>query len=477
MLNASCFSNSRCVGYSTSSYDNDTYNCPNIMSTGHVIVASISLALITMATIVGNLLVMASVFLERSLRTAANLLIVSLSAADLLVALLVMPLSAVYQVEGCWILGPEACNVWIFFDVLCCTSSIYHLVAIAFDRFWAVSQSDYIHNRSSRRILVMIGLSWVLSAFIGIPPLLGWTSPHGSELLWTGQCLISQDLAYTIFSTVGAFYLPLVTIVVVYAKVYRKARDRILKRHFKVAGESLHSARGSSASCCSARKTTVTDDDRTLRMERLKSEVVTEAVPLSGSLRNCREAERIRGDGLLQSSRTAEHENMLARGENSYQVMPESSVALSTMTLCANRSSIGSSVVDLSKFSRGDGGTEAVGGAAAAETLRTSSGRSAVALSPASREKTFKRKIEQKRERKAARTLTVVTGTFVCCWLPFFVVATLRPVYGQQFPHLLTSVILWLGYVNSLLNPMIYTLFNPDFRHAFRKILLGKYRC
>lgn len=320
----------------------------------------------------------------------------------------------------------------------------------------------------------MIGLSWVLSAFIGVPPLLGWTSPHGSELFRTGECLISQDLAYTIFSTVGAFYLPLVMIVVVYAKVYRKARDRILKRHFKVAGESNHSARGSSASCCSARKTTVNDDDRTLRMERLKSEVATEAVPLSSSLRNCREAERLRGDDLLQSSRTAEHENMLATGENSYQV-PESSVALSTMTLCANRSSIGSSVVDLSKFSRGDGGT--VGGAAAEETLRRPSGRSAVALSPASREKTFKRKIEQKRERKAARTLTVVTGTFVCCWLPFFVVATLRPVYGHQFPHLLTSVILWLGYVNSLLNPMIYTLFNPDFRHAFRKILLGKYRC
>jgi len=38
------------------------------------------------------------------------------------------------------------------------------------------------------------------------------------------------------------------------------------------------------------------------------------------------------------------------------------------------------------------------------------------------------------------------------------------------------SVIVWLGYANSLLNPVIYTIFNADFRSAFRKILCGKYR-
>lgn len=474
MLNTSFLSDSRCVRCSIGSYGNDTNNCPQPAATGHVIVTSAVLALITMATVVGNLLVMASVFLERSLRTVANLLIVSLSATDLLVALLVMPLSAVNQVEGCWILGPEACSAWIFFDVLCCTSSIYHLVAIAFDRLWAVSKSDYIHNRSSRRILVMIGLSWVLSAFIGAPPLLGWTSPHGSDLDRTGQCLISQDLAYTIFSTVGAFYLPLVAIVVVYAKVYQKARDRILKRHFKAsAGDSLRSARTSSASCCSTRKSTITDDDRPVRMDRLKSEGAMEAVPLSSCLSNCQVADRLAGDATQQQScRIAEREKRLATGDTDYPVAG-SPATLSTMTLCAGRGSVSGSSVDLS---RRDGGPEA---AAGAETLRTSSGRCAVVLSPGAREKTFRRKIEQKRERKAARTLTVVTGTFVCCWLPFFIVATLRPICGQrcQFPYLLTSVILWLGYVNSLLNPMIYTLFNPDFRNAFRKILLGKYRC
>jgi len=82
------------------------------------------------------------------------------------------------------------------------------------------------------------------------------------------------------------------------------------------------------------------------------------------------------------------------------------------------------------------------------------------------------------RERKAARTLAIITGSFVVCWLPFFILALVRPFCADQcsYPPLLVSVIGWLGYFNSLLNPIIYTVFNPDFRSAFRKIFFAKYR-
>ena len=99
---------------------------------------------------------------ERNLRTVANYLIASLAVADLLVAALVMPLAAVNEVSSRWFLGAALCDAWTSFDVLCCTSSILHLVAISLDRYWAVTRVDYIHHRSATRILLMVALSWPL---------------------------------------------------------------------------------------------------------------------------------------------------------------------------------------------------------------------------------------------------------------------------------------------------------------------------
>lgn len=81
--------------------------------------------------------------------------------------------------------------------------------------------------------------------------------------------------------------------------------------------------------------------------------------------------------------------------------------------------------------------------------------------------------VESKRERKAAKTLAIITGVFVMCWLPFFIMAIAMPLL-QLKPHkYLFAFLLWLGYINSMLNPIIYTIFSPDFRKAFKRLLCG----
>lgn len=88
-----------------------------------------------------------------------------------------------------------------------------------------------------------------------------------------------------------------------------------------------------------------------------------------------------------------------------------------------------------------------------------------------------RRELDARRERKAAKTLAVITGVFVMCWLPFFVMALLMPLCAQcNFSPYLLSALLWLGYFNSTLNPILYTVFSPDFRNAFRRLLFGKRR-
>ncbi|TRY59919.1 hypothetical protein DNTS_013443 [Danionella cerebrum] len=82
-----------------------------------------------------------------------------------------------------------------------------------------------------------------------------------------------------------------------------------------------------------------------------------------------------------------------------------------------------------------------------------------------------------KKETKVLKTLSVIMGVFVCCWLPFFVLNCIVPfcepdaqgghpcVSGTTF-----NIFVWFGWANSSLNPVIYA-FNADFRKAFSSIL------
>ncbi|CAF3310942.1 unnamed protein product [Rotaria socialis] len=73
---------------------------------------------------------------------------------------------------------------------------------------------------------------------------------------------------------------------------------------------------------------------------------------------------------------------------------------------------------------------------------------------------------------KAIRTLGIVVGVFVVCWLPFFVMYLLLAYCDYQCVN--SSVeryITWIGYANSFCNPVIYAFSNKEFRNAFFEIL------
>ncbi|CAH8555323.1 unnamed protein product [Schistosoma intercalatum] len=203
----------------------------------------IILSLLILCTVIGNVFVVAAILLEKHLQGVSNYLIASLAVADLMVATLPMPVAAIYEISEDWWLGEALCDFWVCSDVLCCTASILHLVGIALDRYWAVTNAEYIRRRTGRRIGIMIGIFWFLSVLISIPARFHTTRSYNYggyssnlDLNEPPSCRINQEHGYTVFSNIGAFYMPMIFIIGIYARIYQVARARIRRSAFKQSG-------------------------------------------------------------------------------------------------------------------------------------------------------------------------------------------------------------------------------------------------
>ena len=79
---------------------------------------------------------------------------------------------------------------------------------------------------------------------------------------------------------------------------------------------------------------------------------------------------------------------------------------------------------------------------------------------------------QMRAETKAAKTLSIIMGVFCTCWCPFFLLNVIDPIIGYRVPFTAWQLALWLGYVNSTINPFLYYSFNRGFRRAITRLLL-----
>lgn len=80
-------------------------------------------------------------------------------------------------------------------------------------------------------------------------------------------------------------------------------------------------------------------------------------------------------------------------------------------------------------------------------------------------------------DHKAAITLGIIMGVFLICFVPFFVTNIVHALCKTCVSVLLWQILTWLGYFNSMLNPIIYSIFNTEFRDAFKRILTDSKCC
>jgi hypothetical protein len=74
-------------------------------------------------------------------------------------------------------------------------------------------------------------------------------------------------------------------------------------------------------------------------------------------------------------------------------------------------------------------------------------------------------------QEKAFRQLFAIVFGFTCCFLPYFILYMVVAFCGSCVSERIITATIWLGYVNSTINPFLYVLSNKHFRRTFNRIL------
>ncbi|XP_076762093.1 octopamine receptor beta-1R isoform X3 [Xylocopa sonorina] len=341
-------------------------NLPENVNVFVVVIKGIIMGSIITTAVLGNALVIASVRRHRRLRVVTNCYVVSLAAADLLVAMCAMTFNASAELTGGkWLFGRFMCDVFNSLDVYFSTASILHLCCISVDRYYAiVSPLEYTVIMRQGTVGCMLGSAWILPALISfIPIFMGWytTQEHLDFMVENpAVCTFVVNRPYAVISSCVSFWIPGLVMIVMYCKIYKEAvRQR-------------------------------------KALSRTSSNIVLNSVHHHRS-----------------STRQHHHQQMLLQ--------------------------------------------------AAAET----------GTSIRQQTKSWRA------EHKAARTLGIIMGAFLLCWLPFFLWYLTTSLCRESCycPDTVVSVLFWIGYFNSALNPLIYAYFNRDFREAFKDTLKSALPC
>ena len=352
----------------------------------------------------------------------------------------------------------------------------------------AVTRIDYIHGRNCRTIGTMISMIWGIAIIVSLAPLFGWRDPDFEDTVNNEKlCIVSQELSYQLFATLTTFYVPLVIILLLYWRIFMTARTRLRKRlaakakvALPAAAKKASNAAGDTATSASpAIATNATSTNGTHRKESLpkKHSVVVEQNTSGGQPTTRIEIEATAdqgspaGNGLPPETAEA----VEADDETKAMLPPARFVSQGCQT---DRSMSNHNHFDEKNntSTRNNSSSEQL--QQLQQQPAPPSGQPQNNGSGGGQQAAAVKKhvsLEAKRERKAAKTLAIVTGAFIACWLPFFVLALFMAIFGvQHFNMTLVSFFLWLGWFNSTLNPIIYTIFSPEFRTAFKRILCGK---
>uniref|UniRef100_A0A1A8EXE6 Muscarinic acetylcholine receptor n=3 Tax=Nothobranchius korthausae TaxID=1143690 RepID=A0A1A8EXE6_9TELE len=496
----------------------------------HNALLGVSLGLLSLLTIIMNLLVLYAVKKEKSLHTVGNLYIVSLSVADLIVGTTVMPLNLMYLLEDEWKLGRAACQFWLIMDYVASTASIFSLFILCLDRYRSVRQPlKYLKYRTRGKASVMISGAWLLS-MMWIIPILGWRSFARVDLKPEEENKCDTDFRFVtwfkVITAVFNFYVPSILMLWFYTNIYLAVRQHLRDRERiihpvdsfgenEIGGNAPSPQRNDS-------KSPKIENDRSMKSNKKERLLDQNTLDQTYSLEDADKtkgapfrAHRKIGVKCQQTSlltMTTKRLRMARRAKtcslSPEELKPEAEIALSHPTAlqdvtCSGgnnenklQASLNECHVTVPNSVSGVCGSSQVPDVQRYTSVLYDSYDPSQALpwpeegaedatidpdNPVTLKQAWHRFIDQSRHRiqslrihkehKAAKQLGFIIAAFLLCWIPYFIVFMVMAFCPECVHHDLHMFTIWLGYINSTLNPFIYPLCNGNFKRVFKNIL------
>lgn len=187
------------------------------------ILQAVVLCFIIVLAFTGNLSLWIIICKSRELRTVTNMFILGLSAADLLVSVVNMPITVCAVIAGQWPFSTISCKVLGFFNMLTLVTSVMSLCNISINRFFMVCRPyKFIHIYSKRNAVFMLMGVVTVSLLLSLPPLFGWG--EYSYIYEQSICFCRWTLGYAIFMIICCFGGPFSVMTVSNIFIYRAVR-------------------------------------------------------------------------------------------------------------------------------------------------------------------------------------------------------------------------------------------------------------
>ncbi|NXB37866.1 HRH3 protein, partial [Eulacestoma nigropectus] len=185
-------------------------------SLGVLVLLAFLMVLLSLVTILGNILVILAFVMDRNLRHRSNYFFLNLAVSDFAVGAFCMPLYIPYALTGTWHLGRSLCKLWLVMDYLVCTASVFNIVLISYDRFLSVTKAISYRAQqgiTSNPAIKMVAI-WVLAFLLYCPAILFWEHVAGHSVVAADQCYAEffNNWHFLLCASALEFFVPLLLV-------------------------------------------------------------------------------------------------------------------------------------------------------------------------------------------------------------------------------------------------------------------------